>query len=224
MKKVMFLITFASLMLFASQAFALPTLNVGNLLADHDEDLTSSLMPLMQNTSVDFTLLYEMTPHKAKNTFGVYTNLTDGTGQMDIFDQRAANDVATGTTMNVSLGNDFGFYLFNDIDDDNNFDPAGDDDVFLFSQRAFSLPAGNDYQWFRVYDVSGIGYTNYDFNGLQFSGNYDYLLFIDDDHVTGPNKDHNDMIVGVSAVPEPGTLILLGLGLAGAGIIRRRNS
>ena len=41
-----------------------------------------------------------------------------------------------------------------------------------------------------------------------------------------PNADTNDFIVGtaVSSIPEPGTLAILGLGLAGLGFARRRKA
>lgn len=45
-------------------------------------------------------------------------------------------------------------------------------------------------------------------------------LFLDDGGA-GPDDNHDDMLVRISAIPEPGTWILLGLGLVGLGAFRR---
>ncbi len=203
-------------------AQAAPTLTVNgslvNPLAGPSEDLTFSFGSSQQT----WTLLWEVTPWKDVNYFGVYDDLGIGTSQTEVFG--ATDSPYQSVTTNFAAGQEIGFYLLNDINDTGEFDG---NDSYLFSERSLTANSyANEHQWFSLYDVSAYGESDYAFDtyteDFSYHGNFDYLLFIDDDH-TAANWDHNDMIVGInSPVPEPGTMLLIGMGLAGIGAYRRR--
>ncbi len=211
--------------LFASQAFALPNLYVNGSaaaeipVAGQNDDLTYGAFGGFE--SVEFTLLYEESPHATENSLFAH-NSSDWNDYLKIFD----DDDAVGTSKVVNFTPDtYSFSLLNDLNDNGIFE-SGNDEVWLNSIRSWTLPGASDYQWFRTYVVESYGYADFFFGdgggNLSFSGDYYALMFIDDNHVTNGNQDHNDMVVGMNVVPEPTTMLLLGLGLAGAGIIRRR--
>lgn len=49
------------------------------------------------------------------------------------------------------------------------------------------------------------------------------VVFLDDAGA-GPDDNHDDMVVRITRVPEPGTLALLGIGLIGLALTRRRKT
>jgi len=217
MKAKLIFLTLLIVLLVSVQGFALPPTFAVNGADRMDLRINNSIINFSGGTQ-NWTLIREFAGWHAKNNFGYYTNFTNPSPSI-VF-PGSASAVSYATT-NIAAGTDVGLYAHADLGRS-----GGDPDIYSHTQ--FTSGTGNNgYQFFYVFDVSGFQGTDASFtiNKGSFSystkGNYDFLVYVDDSGA-GPDYDHNDMILGVSAVPEPGTFILLSMGLAGMGWYRRK--
>lgn len=224
MKKYILITTLALIFLSISTASAVSTLYIDGVVQPPVRDFNNNATLSFFDGPQEWTLLAEYAAWKDKNNLGYYTE----SGNFSLIFPGSSSPIVSATT-NISPGTDIGLWLHVDEDLDGRRDS---NEPFITSQKDWHQTTGtpNDgYQYFFAYDVrayrgSGVLFdfrtSNHDFSTF---ADYDYLVYIDDSGA-GPDYDHNDMIVGVSAVPEPTTLVLIGLGLAGAGIFRKRKA
>ena len=183
---------------------AAPAWALSLVLTDNTDTPVGTLMSaeLLVRTqdSVAITIIGENTPWSGNNWMGwTHPGLRD---QNTIL----RPSLGDGITKKAATTVQFGLFLLNDINlGQGNVDSAYTvpDDSHLFSQHLLSLPdpPNGGYAWFKMYDVRGLGFRNYrwydgDGQANDFSGNYDILVFVDDDH-TSPNFDYDDFMGGI---------------------------
>ena len=195
-----------------------------NVYTDHIADGGDANWAISGSGGSVSTMIIELAGNATTNTFGIYDS-SNPSKSVQLFNGAASTGAQatlsikldgsvyvnlTDTTIDFA-GNSFGYYL-------------GTGSSKFYSDS--TLNGGND----QMVALQGNGVDT-----IQVGGNAagtwsknEYILAWEDIAINGgSDKDYNDMVLiveSVEPVTEPGTVALLGLGLVGLGLARRKKA